>query len=69
MKISPDIVDFLYEKTLPQLEQKLKSYVDETEEQEHEESYLLSDIFRDINEDEDVEDDEEEEHSDGDKEK
>ncbi|KAB5528623.1 hypothetical protein PHYPO_G00142360 [Pangasianodon hypophthalmus] len=72
-KCFADIVDFLYENVLPQLEQKLMSYqdLDETQHNENEESYLLSDIFQDINEDEDVDDDEEEEeeNNEGNKEK
>lgn len=60
--ISPDIADFLYEKVLPQLQEKLMSYedLDETQLKENEESYLLSDIFQDINEDEDVEEEDNE---------
>lgn len=63
IELPPDIVDFLYANTLPDLEQKLMSYkdLDETQHTENEESYLLSDIFQDINEDQDVEDDDEEE--------
>lgn len=53
----PDIVDFLHENILPQLEQKLETYrdADETLQKENEEKYLLSDIFRDISEDDDEE--------------
>ncbi|KAK3538826.1 hypothetical protein QTP86_015951 [Hemibagrus guttatus] len=61
-----DIVDFLYEKVLPDLQNKLMAYedLDETKHTENDdESYLLSDIFQDINEDEDV-DDEAEIHND-----
>ncbi|MCJ8747007.1 hypothetical protein PDJAM_G00148340 [Pangasius djambal] len=70
-KCFADIVDFLYENVLPQLEQKLMSYkdLDETQHNENEESYLLSDIFQDINEDEDGDDDEEEDNNEGNKEK
>lgn len=55
IEISPDIIDFLYEKVLPHLQEKLLAHtdLDESQIQENEESYLLSDIFQDINEDED----------------
>lgn len=55
IEISPDIADFLYEKVLPHLQEKLLAHMDLDESQikENEESYLLSDIFQDINEDED----------------
>ncbi|XP_053336499.1 transcription termination factor 1-like [Clarias gariepinus] len=58
-KCFADIVDFLYEKVLPHLEEKLMSLkdLDETQHNENEESYSLSDIFTDINEDENVDDD------------
>lgn len=55
-----DIVDFLYESVLPELETKLMSLsdVDETQHTANDdESYLFSDIFQDVNEDEDVDDD------------
>lgn len=59
IEISPDITDFLYEKVLPHLQEKMLAHTDleESQIQENEESYLLSDIFQDINEDEDEEDD------------
>lgn len=60
--MSPDTIDFLYEKVLPQLEQTLMACDDDLDETpRNEDSYLLSDIFCDINEDEDVEEDENEE--------
>ncbi|KAG7318266.1 hypothetical protein KOW79_018021 [Hemibagrus wyckioides] len=58
-----DIIDYLYEKVLPDLQNKLMALkdLDESKHTENDnESYLLSDIFQDINEDEDVDDDEEE---------
>ncbi|GAA6098789.1 transcription termination factor 1 [Tachysurus ichikawai] len=61
-KCFADIVDYLYEKVLPDLEKKLLAHKDfeETQHTENDdESYLLSDIFQDINEDEDVDDDQE----------
>lgn len=61
IEISPDIIDYLYEKVLPDLQNKLMALkdLDESKHTENDnESYLLSDIFQDINED--VEDDEEE---------
>lgn len=64
IEISPDIIDYLYEKVLPDLQNKLMALkdLDESKHTENDnESYLLSDIFQDINEDEDVDDDEEEE--------
>ncbi|KAK2845485.1 hypothetical protein Q7C36_010339 [Tachysurus vachellii] len=63
-KCFADIVDYLYEKVLPDLEKKLLAHKDleETQHTENDdESYLLSDIFQDINEDEDVDDDDLEE--------
>ncbi|TSN86040.1 Transcription termination factor 1 [Bagarius yarrelli] len=58
-KCFADIVDFLYEKVLPELEKKLLSLkgLDETQHTTDDESYLFSDIFKDVNEDEDVDDD------------
>ncbi|XP_017306981.2 transcription termination factor 1 isoform X1 [Ictalurus punctatus] len=50
-----DIVDFMYKTILPQLEQTLASCKgsDETQHNENQESYLLSDIFQDIGDDDD----------------
>lgn len=55
IEISPDIVDFMYKTILPQLEQTLASCKgsDETQHNENQESYLLSDIFQDIGDDDD----------------
>ncbi|KAF7687503.1 transcription termination factor 1-like [Silurus meridionalis] len=66
-----DTIDFLYENILPKLEQKLMSYqdLDETQHKENEESYLLSDIFQDINEDENVDDDDDDDDEEGSKNK
>ncbi|XP_027018719.2 transcription termination factor 1 [Tachysurus fulvidraco] len=65
-KCFADIIDYLYEKVLPNLEKKLLAHKDLEETQHTEnndECYLLSDIFQDINEDEDVDDDDEEEEA------
>ncbi|KAF4074307.1 hypothetical protein AMELA_G00238060 [Ameiurus melas] len=53
-----DIVDFMYETVLPQLEQTLESckVSDETQHNENQESYLLSNIFQDITDDDDDDD-------------
>jgi len=47
---SPDIVDFLYEKILPGLEKDCEDLDDDELKVEQKQSFLISDIFQDINE-------------------
>lgn len=51
MMFLPDIVDFLYEKVLPVLEKDCEDLDDNELKVDQKQSFLLSDIFSDINED------------------
>lgn len=51
MMFLPDIVDFLYEKVLPVLEKDCEDLDDSELKVDQKQSFLLSDIFSDINED------------------
>lgn len=51
MMFLPDIVDFLYEKILPSLEKDCEDLDDSELKVDQKQSFLLSDIFCDINED------------------
>lgn len=55
----PDIVDFLYEKILPALEKDCEDLDDNELKVEQKQSFLISDIFQDINEDDCCDSDEE----------
>lgn len=51
MLFLPDIVDFLYERVLPGLVKDCEDLDDNELKVDQKQSFLLSDIFRDINED------------------